>query len=210
MKTEIDAELGLRARKKQRTRDALAAAASDLFGRDGFEQTTVEAVAEVVMVSKRTFFRYFPSKEAAAVAAEVELWEAVEARVEAAAPASGTVVDLIRRSMLDALRDMPEDWPDRFFRSRVLIAHNPSVRAESLRAADEAQRRLAKRLGPRIGVDDNDPELRIAVEIGFAAWRTAARIWVSGRKRDKDGPLLGFVEEAFEAVPASITLAARH
>ena len=44
-------------------RDRIAAAARDLFARQGYERTTVEAIAERAGVSRRTFFRHFPSKD---------------------------------------------------------------------------------------------------------------------------------------------------
>jgi AcrR family transcriptional regulator len=53
----------LRARKQDVVRDALASAALDLFLTGGFERTTVEQIARAAGVSRRTFFRYFESKE---------------------------------------------------------------------------------------------------------------------------------------------------
>jgi AcrR family transcriptional regulator len=54
---------GLRARKKLRTRDAIADAAISLFLARGFDQVSVSDIAATAEVSKPTLFRYFPTKE---------------------------------------------------------------------------------------------------------------------------------------------------
>lgn len=50
-------------RRRQDSRDEIVAIAIGLFVRDGFEATTVEAIAEAAGCSPRTFYRYFGSKE---------------------------------------------------------------------------------------------------------------------------------------------------
>jgi AcrR family transcriptional regulator len=54
---------GLRARKKRQTREAIAAAAMELFLARGFDDVTIADVARAAGVSRKTIFNYFPAKE---------------------------------------------------------------------------------------------------------------------------------------------------
>ena len=55
---------GLRDRKKQRTREQIIEAAMGLFAERGYQATTIADIATAADVARRTFFAYFPSKEA--------------------------------------------------------------------------------------------------------------------------------------------------
>lgn len=55
-------KLGLRERKQKLTKDAIWDAAIDLFAEKGFDDTTIDEIAEAAFVSRRSFFRYFESK----------------------------------------------------------------------------------------------------------------------------------------------------
>jgi AcrR family transcriptional regulator len=56
-------ELGLRERKKHKTRQLIAATARELFTRRGFENVSVAEIARAAEVSETTVFNYFPTKE---------------------------------------------------------------------------------------------------------------------------------------------------
>ncbi|MEU7803908.1 TetR family transcriptional regulator [Micromonospora arborensis] len=54
---------GLRERTRRAVRAELAQVALDLFAERGFDETTVDEIAQAAGLTKRSFFRYFPAKE---------------------------------------------------------------------------------------------------------------------------------------------------
>ncbi len=59
----MQATVGLRARKKEATREAVIDAAYALFLARGFDRVTIDEIADGAGISRRTYFRYFPTKE---------------------------------------------------------------------------------------------------------------------------------------------------
>ncbi len=59
----VAAEVGLRERKKQQTRELITDTAHRLFSDRGFDAVTVAEVARAANVSEVTVFNYFPTKE---------------------------------------------------------------------------------------------------------------------------------------------------
>ena len=95
----MDAELGLRERKKLRTRQLIADTAMRMFAERGFDAVPVAAVARAAEVSEATVFNYFPTKEDLVYrgmeAFEAELLAAVRDR-----PAGDSIVTAFGRFVL--------------------------------------------------------------------------------------------------------------
>ncbi|MES2262588.1 MAG: TetR/AcrR family transcriptional regulator [Pseudomonadota bacterium] len=76
-KTPSGAIEGRRERKRRETHDRIAKAAIELFQALGYEETTMDAIAEAADVSRRSLFHYFASKEDVAFASQVRFLSAV-------------------------------------------------------------------------------------------------------------------------------------
>src|SRR5580698_9545387 len=84
----------LRERKKLATRRSIRRVALDLIAERGFAHVTVEDIAEAADISPRTFFNYFPSKEAALFGADPDRVAALRERVVRQAPGESALTAL--------------------------------------------------------------------------------------------------------------------
>jgi AcrR family transcriptional regulator len=69
MKGVSDKPEGLRERKRRETSERIIEKGLKLFVKNGYEATTLEAIAQAAGISRRTFFYYFKSKEDVLLAA---------------------------------------------------------------------------------------------------------------------------------------------
>ncbi|MFD0402202.1 TetR family transcriptional regulator [Kitasatospora sp. NPDC127121] len=98
----MNQQMGLRERKKERTRETIAATAIRLFLDRGFDQVSITEIAEAAEVSRRTLFAYFPTKEDLVLQRFAD-HESEAARTVRARPAGRPPLEALRAAMLDAL-----------------------------------------------------------------------------------------------------------
>jgi AcrR family transcriptional regulator len=89
------AQLGLREKKQKLTKEAIWEAAIDLFAEKGFDETTIDEIAEVAFVSRRSFFRYFESKDDLMAQPIVSLVDALKKAVQSS-PKTASKAELFR------------------------------------------------------------------------------------------------------------------
>lgn len=139
-----DETLGLRERKKRRTREALTDAALALFADRGYERTTVADIAAAADVAPRTFFSYFPNKEAVLFAGTDERLELIAAAF-ADLPDGLDPVDAVRR-FVDRIADMADlAGPQRLKRVGALLSDS-GLQAMALQRLFTAERLIAEQL----------------------------------------------------------------
>jgi len=143
-----DRPVGLRERKKARTRAAIREHALRLFQEQGYHETTVEQIAEAAEVSPSTFFRYFPTKEDVVLQDDFDVLgtEAFEAQ-----PAELSPVAAFRAATAQMLAALTPEELAQFRETTELALTVPEVRARALdefaRTIDEIAAAVARRTG---------------------------------------------------------------
>ena len=138
---------GLRARARLAMRTEIAETAFALFLERGFEQTTVDEIAEAAGLSRRSFFRYFPTKEDAVFGLLYDLGEEVAAAV-ASRPAAEPPWTALRAGcsvLIDPLLERPADA----MALLRLIHETPSLRARHQDKQDRWRKLLTEALHTR-------------------------------------------------------------
>jgi AcrR family transcriptional regulator len=185
-------------RKRQRTRETVADTALRLFAARGFDQVTVEEIAEASEVSPRTFFRYFGAKEDT-LFAESDAGRDILLHALATQPADAPVLDALQAAM----RSIVGYYADQ--RDRLRMRHQVVESSLSLRTRTaERQQRWESdvvdhvRISGRAG-DMDDLELRLLVASTTTALRVAVETWVAA---GSDAALADLLEVAFRRLCA--------
>jgi AcrR family transcriptional regulator len=155
-----DRPLGLRERKKIKTRQAIRREALRLFDTNGYATTTVEQIAEAAEVSPSTFFRYFPSKESLLLADDLDplVLEAFKAQPPDLSPGQA-----IRRAYAATMAGLsPEQLEFENTRQRLIFSI-PELKAALYDEYYRTVNVMAEAIGHRIGRPAGDFEVRVFV-----------------------------------------------
>jgi AcrR family transcriptional regulator len=162
---------GLRERKKAKTRALIQAQALRLFNELGYEQTSIEAIAEAAEVSPSTVFRYFPTKP------DLVIYDDLDERlVEAfrAQPAGLTAVQALRLALRSGFGGLAREEVALQLQREVLLRSVPELQSAMLgefaRTLVEIAGLVAERSGGRA---DDDAVLSLAgavIGVAIAAW----------------------------------------
>jgi len=187
--------VGLRERKKARTREALQEAAMERFARQGFDGTTVEEIAEACEVSPRTFFRYFPTKEDVLFADAAARRERLLA-VIAERPVDEPAFVALRAAMRALAADYRDDRAALVTRSKI-VAASPHLQAYKAEHQHGWETDVVEVLARRALVHPTSvtrEELQLVTAVTTAALRVALDAWVA----DASAPDLGvLLDDAF-------------
>lgn len=192
-----------RDRQREETRRDLSVAALDLALSRGLRNVRVPEIAEVAGVSTRTFNNYFSSKEAAIV------WPARVRMAQMAADLLGRPAD---QALGDALvatviggyggpeqHGLPRGWLRRF---RSLVATEPGLHGEYLKATSDGEQALAEAIAQRGGASLNGLGYRVLAAMVLGAERAAVMHWIADAEHR--GALVDDVRAAVQQAIAGV------
>ncbi|HXT88159.1 MAG TPA: TetR family transcriptional regulator [Trebonia sp.] len=199
--------VSLRERKKLATRRLLRRAALELVSERGLTNVTVEDIAEAADVSPRTFFNYFPSKEAALFGGYDERAAALRERVATLLPGR-PAIDVLRTVMaedaeetageLRSLGGNPADWIRRMKMART----DPLVRAAHAGQMARLERALTEGLAARLDADpETDPYPGVLAAATVGVVRSCMTFWAGSGGSVQLGQL---IDQAVQALGAGL------
>ena len=191
---------GLRERRKQLTAAELEAAALRLFGERGFDAVTVDDIAAEADVSRRTFFRYFASKEDVLLADHqvqlARLRGAMEAR-----PSDEPILTALRNALLSITSDFEERRERVILRGRIM-RETPSLQARSLVHQKAWEDAMQQMVADRLGVDPHlDLRPGVVASTTLAAMRVAFQTWLAAGAK---GDLIAMTAEALDLLDGGL------
>jgi AcrR family transcriptional regulator len=197
----------LRERKKLATRRLLRRTALNLVAERGLANVTVEDIAAAADVSPRTFFNYFPSKEAVLFGGDPDRAAELRDRVATYAPgqpaleALRTVLAQDAEAMAGELRSLGGDPADWLRRMKVARA-DPHVRAAHAAQMAMIEGAIADGLATRLGADqESDPYPGVLAAAAVAVVRSCLTFWSGTDGATRLGQL---IDQAFQALGAGL------
>ncbi|MDM8084893.1 TetR family transcriptional regulator [Cellulomonas cellasea] len=182
-----DTPSDLRARRRLDTHAEIHQAALELFEEQGVRETTVQQIADRAGVSSRTFFRYFTSKEQAALPGQRRLLRAIDAIDVSPDDPIASVLQKVEAATESAMAGENDPELDEHRRVARLLTREPDLQALAAAQEQALTARLRARLAEQLQGGDPATVLLIA-EIVVAVWRASWERWgelaLEGRAAD--------------------------
>lgn len=200
--------VGRTAQGRRQLRSALAVAALDLFASRGFDATTVDQIADSAGVARRTFFRYFQSKEDVLFPDHAERLAEVERVLSVGAAEESPLVAVSRAA--ESVLEMYLGEPAVSLRRFEVTRQVPSLRDKEIVTIDRYQRVFARYLQRQYSELAGDAlRASVAASAVVAAHNHVLREWLkSGGETNARASLreaLRLVREALSASCGDVT-----
>lgn len=186
--------ISLRERKKRLVQATIEETALRLFQQQGYEQTSIQDIAEAVMMSTRTFFRYFASKEEVLFGPiHTALSEGVSF-LQHVAPANSSHTAL--KATLIYMADLYQQQRESFLIRYHVAVQTPSIASAYIYALLEKELVMSDALCLRLGYTPNRHEMRALVALYMTVFRLAVEVWL---EHDAQEDLVSLLREYLDS-----------
>lgn len=187
---EDDEQEGLRERKRRETLQRIAETGLRLFAANGYEETTLDAIAEAAGVSRRTIFYYFKSKEEILLAWQSGVPEIIRAAV---------LQESTDQTPLDAVRNALLKLSAGYTSEHMIVIDRLMRSSEQLQARKQAkyvlqEQALFEALCELWPQPKKRSALRIVAMVSVGAMRLAIEAWAEAGGKQ---PVDKYLREAF-------------
>ncbi|WP_285696492.1 mycofactocin system transcriptional regulator [Actinomadura sp. NBRC 104412] len=187
-------------RPRVTSRATMERLAFELFAAKGFDETTVDEIAAAVGIGRRTFFRYFSSKNDLVWGDFEEQLRRLRRLLEEADP-HRPIMDVVREAVVEFNRFDPRDVP--WHRQRMqLILGVPTLQADATLRYESWRRVIIEFVAARTGLPESAMEPQLAGNVVLAGALTAYQVWLAG---EDETALSGLLDEAIRQVASGLT-----
>lgn len=189
---------GLRERKRHDTRQRIAETGLRLFLANGYDATTLDAIAAEAGISRRSFFSYFKSKEDIVVFWQQASWDTLYAELRTTSPDTAP---------LDAVRDAIVKQASRYTTEEMNALDRLMRSSESLMARKQAfyvqqEQALFATLCEVWRQPERRTALRMVAMVSIGTMRLATQAWSEQTGPRK--PMARFLREAFDSLKTEL------
>ena len=191
--------VGLRERKKAKTKAAIREHAMRLFQKQGYQATTVEQIAEAAEVSPSTFFRYFPTKEDVVLTDDYDplILAAFRAQPDELSP-----VAALRAAMRSVFAGLAPEQVELERERQALILSVPELRAAMLDGLRSTIQLIAEAMAERVG--RRPDEFAVRTFAGAVLGVVLASMFAAAE--EPDGDVFARVDDGLAQLEAGLPL----
>jgi TetR/AcrR family transcriptional regulator, regulator of mycofactocin system len=188
-----------RARKRRATYEAIERAAWELFAENGYAATTIDDICDLADVAPRTFFRYFPCKEAILFGDPHALEDGFRTAL-LARPRDEQPLYAIRDALMTLAAVVESKREQHLLRQRILREHKGAPIEDRFGAMTEKSTMLRAVIAERIGAEPDEPATRVLAGLAMVLMEAAYTRWIAA---GATGKVAALVAETFDELAAN-------